>query len=370
MHAPSRDRADGRAVKIRGKFAARDAESPTAPRRPPHEVLGTFGGGSPYGSTRYKTRRLCPFEDGLVTVARLRRQRNHEALDLGWIVHQGWEAYYGQIKAYQDTYDGIPSKKSARDEFFWGALPEAEQAALDVIDTFKGEENYRATWEDAKRIMTHYIDRYRRQDRWHVLAVEETLIYEEELPEPVVLYNADGSEAVRQTHFRYSARLDGVVVEYTPGRSFGTKIVECKTAKIISEDLLHGYQQDMQILGQQWLFERCVDLDVYPKFRGICVNIASKHKTPQFERVECLGSPYHLQAFEDSTRRWALANRFLAELDYPKALGSCAGALRGYSRCAYYDLCHGHPERTISDWASLPPPDGFYREMQPEESSE
>lgn len=355
--------------KIVGKLSRRDVEDLKAPRKPPHEVLGVFGGGSPFGSTRYKTRRLCPFEDGLVTVAKLRPSRNHEALDLGWVVHQGWETYYQTIKDYQSTWDGVPSKMSARKEFFYGALPEAERAALDTVDTFKKVENYGGTWEAASRIISHYVDHYRREDMWEVLAVEETLIYEEELPEPIVLFNSDGSEAVRQTHFRYSARLDAVIVEHTPGRSNGLQIVECKTAKMISEDLLHGYQQDMQILGQQWLLERCVDLDAYPPFKGVCVNIASKHKTPQFERVSCIGSPYHLQAFEDSTRRWALANLFLGELNYPKALGSCAGALRGYSRCTYYDLCHAYPERTIQDFAELPPPDGFYRDEQPNQET-
>lgn len=350
---------------IRGRLSRRAVEDPKAPRRPAHEVLGVFGGGSPFGSTRYKTRRLCPFEDALVTVAKLRPQRNHEALDVGWIVHAGWEAYYRTIMEYQQTFDGVPKKKTARAEFLWGALPEAERNALDLIDRFKGEKNYGGTWEDASRVMTHYIDRYRREDWWEVVAVEETLIYDAKLDEPMRLYNADGSVAVEQTHFRYSARLDVVVIDHAPGR-YGLYDVECKTTKIISEDLLHGYQQDMQILGQQWLVERCVDLDDYPPFKGVVVNIASKHKTPKFERVHVIGSPYHLQAFEESTRRWAFANLFLAELDYPKSLGSCAGALRGYSRCAYYDLCHAYPERSIEDFVSMPPPDGFYREEQKE----
>lgn len=347
--------------RFRGKVAARDTEDPKAPRRAVHEVLGTPGGASRFGSTRYKTRRLCPFEDGLVTVARLRPERGREPLDLGLVVHEGWEAYHGTIAAAQATYDEVPKKGSARNEFFWGALREAENAALDRIDMFKGEPGYRGTYEDASRIISAYVDHYRREDMWHILAVEETLEYEQELERPHRLLNEDGSVAVEVTHFRYSARLDRVYIDYRTGL-FGTYLGEGKTAKMINEDLIHGYQQDMQILGQQWLWERCVDAAAYPPFKGVVVDIVSKHKTPKFERVHCIGSPYHLQAFEDSTRRWAFANAFLGELDFPKSLGSCAGALRGYSRCTYYDLCHAYPELSIEDFATMPPPDGFYRE--------
>ena len=351
---------------FRAKIARRDVEDRKAPRRPAHVVLGVEGGGSRFGSTRYKTRRLCPFEDGLVTVARLRPTRGKEPLELGWIVHQGWEAYHGTIAAAQATYSEVPKKGSARNEFFWGALREAENAALDTIDAFKVEPGYAATYDDASRIVSAYVDRYRREDMWHVLSVEETLEYEEELPEPIVLLNEDGSEALRMTHFQYSARLDRVYVDYQPGM-FGLYLGEGKTAKILNEDLIHGYQQDMQILGQQWLFQHCVDQEAYPPFKGVVVDIAGKSKTPKFERVHCIGSPYHLAAFEDSTRRWALANLFLGELGYPKSLGSCAGALRGYSRCTYYDLCHAYPELSIEDFSTMAPPDGFYREDPPDD---
>jgi hypothetical protein len=239
---------------FRGKVAARDVEDRKAPRRPAHVVLGVEGGGSRFGSTRYKTRRLCPFEDGLITLAKLRPSRGREPLDLGWIIHQGWESYHGAIAAAQATYDAVPTKGSARNEFFWGALREAENAALDTIDTFKSEPGYRSTFEDASRVISTYVDHYRREDMHHILSVEETLEYEEELPEPIVIYNADGSEALRQTHFRYSARLDRVYIDYRPGM-LGMYAGECKTAKMINEDLVHGYQQDMQILGQQWLMD-------------------------------------------------------------------------------------------------------------------
>ncbi len=348
---------------LRGKLSRRVLDDPKAPRRPAHVVLGVFGGGSPHGSTRYKTRRLCPFEDGLITVAKLRPTRTHEALDTGWICHAAWEAYYGTIRTYQKTFNGLPRKDSARHEFFWGALPEAERAAIAVIESYRNEPNYGGTYEDALRVITHYVDHYRREDWWEIVATEETIVYEEELETPIRLYNADGSIAVEQTHWRYSTRLDTLVINHAPGL-YGLYDVEGKTTKIINQDLIHGYQQDMQVLGQQWLIEHCLDLDEFPPWKGVIVNIASKAPTPKFERVHCIGSPYHLAAWERSTRQWAFANAFLAEIDYPKSLGSCAGALRGYSRCAFYDLCHAFPEKTLKDFTDEPPPFGFYRDEQ------
>jgi len=356
-------------AKLTGKLSRRDMDDPKAPRRPAHEVLGVFGGGSPYGSTRYKARRLCPFEDGLITVAKLRPTRTHEALDVGWIAHAGWEAYYRVIQTYQKTFNGIPKKKSARAEFLWGALPEAERAAVAVVEAFRTEKNYGYTYETAAAIILQYVDRYRREDWWEVVACEETIVYEEELPEPMRLYNADGSIAVEQTHWRYSARLDILVIDHAPGR-YGLYDVECKTTKMITEDLIHGYMQDMQVLGQQWLIENCLDLSELPPFKGVLVNIASKHKIARFERVHCFGNPGHLAAWENSTRTWAFANAVLGELNYPKSLGSCAGALRGYSKCAFFDLCSAYPERTIDDFKTTPPPLGFYRDEQKEQTSD
>lgn len=355
--------------KVSFKVAARHLEDPRAPRRPAHVVIGDAGGGSPFGSTTYKRKRLCPFEDALVSVARLRPDRNAEALDVGWICHAAWEAYYRVIHEHQAALP-VPSRKDAEamQRYCFGASARAENAALDVVEAYAEEPHYRQTYHDCTRVISGYFDHYRGQDWWRVLAVEETLIYQDTTMPEAELWEGDAvgsrDHRIEFRPFAYSARLDAVVQDLAPGRG-GVYNVEHKTAKFINEDLVHGYQQDMQILGQHWLLDRCVDPASLPApIMGVIVNIATKQKTPSFERVEVSPSPYHLQAFEDSTRRWDVVNALFRWAGYPKALGSCAGALRGYSRCAYYDLCHGYPERTIADFVREAPPVGYHREEQ------
>lgn len=350
--------------KMTFKVPRKYMEDRNAARRPPHKVLEVFGGGSPYGSTTYKRARLCPFEDGLVRLARLRNARDKEALAIGWIVHQAWEAYYQVIADHQKALGEPPSRRDrpAWERYFWGAQPEAERAGLEVLARFDDEPGYAKTIEDCERVYQAYCEKYRRADEWRVLSVEETLVVEQPVTPAMELVDQDG-DVIRYDTWRYSARLDVVVERWdTPTPSLW--VVEHKTAKMITDDLLHGYQLDMQILGQVWLVHHCVDLTAYAPYRGVIVNIATKHKTPRFERVEVCPSPEHLEAFEVSTKQWGLMREVYAGMGYPRALGTCAGALRGYSRCDYYDLCHSRPTWSVEDFAREEPPHGFYRDEQ------
>lgn len=366
--------------RVQFKVAARHMEDRRAPRRPVDVVLGVKGGGSPYGSTTYKTRRLCPFEHALGKIVGLVPDREHEALAIGLIFHAALEAYYRVIMEHQQALGEPPRGARAREEYCWGAASRAENAALDVVDLFAKEPGYRQTHHDAERVVSGYLERYRREDQWRVLAVEETLIYEERVEEPVRLmqlatrpspiegvhvYTGDELDEICVDTFAYSTRLDVVVQDIRPGRG-GVWDLEHKTARLINEHLVHGYQMDMQILGQVWLVLRCLDLDALPgPFMGALVNIATKAKTPRFERVEVCPSDAHLHAFEDSTRRWSVMNELFGWAGHPKALGCCAGALRGYSRCDFYDACQRHPEKTIADFMREPAPEGYTKRGEP-----
>lgn len=355
------------AGKINFRAVQRPSEDPKVPRRPAHEVIGQIGGGSPYGSTTYKRARLCPYEDGLVRIAKLRPTRNKEELDVGWITHACREAYYFSIKAHQDALGEPPAQNDtlAWEHYFWGGLPAAERAALEIADAYRDEPGYLHTWETVSRTISGYMDHWRKMDLWRVLAVEETLIYEEPIDPPLELrVTKQGEEQanIALDFFGYSCRLDLVIRSYEP-QTRGIWLDEFKTCRWISSDLLDGYQLDQQILGQDWLFRQCVDIEAYnAPFKGVIIDIVSRQMNPKCERVYVGASPYHRDAFERSIRQWALTNRFYEMLEYPRALGSCASALRGYSRCAYYDLCHGRPEMSVKDWANEPPPVGFYRE--------
>lgn len=336
-----------------------DLEDPEAPRRPPHIVVGMEGGGSPFGSTRYKRTRLCPFEQALVSVARLRPLRNKEALDVGWLVHAALQRYYETFIPWHKAPPPPRSEVDAYHHYLWGARPAAEKAARDLVEQIAHEPGYAATYEEVLRVVAAYVDQYR-ADEWRIIACEETIVYTETLETPFVFTDAEGTE-IRQEEFAYSCRLDILVERLEPGKA-GLWDVEIKTARMINDDLLTGYQLDMQILGQAWLIHKCLDLSVLPPFKGVLVNIMSKAKTPKFERIEVMPSVYHLREFERSTRQWAFMNACFETAGYPRALGACAGALRGYSKCGFYELCHSHPELGVEDWKNAAPPFGFYRE--------
>lgn len=355
-------------TKLKFGLHKRFYEDKTAPRRPPDVVLGVPGGGSPFGSTRYKRARLCPFEDAMVSIAKLRPKRDKEPLTVGWILHQCWEAYYLTIKAHQDKL-AFPKRKNrpAWEWYFYGAEPEAEKAGLRILELFEKEEGYLDTLATCGRVFQAYCEHYRRSAEWKILAVEETLVMERPVAEsfgkPLSLVDQDG-DRIDYDVWRYSARLDLVIERWDIGDP-ALWIVEHKSAKFLSADLLSGYQLDMQILGQVWLVKNTVDLTQYSPFKGVIVNIATKHATPKFERLEVCPSTDHLAEFERSTQQWGLMNEVYKGLGHPRALGTCAGALRGYSQCAYYDCCHTKPSWTIADFTREEPLDGYYREDRP-----
>jgi len=146
--------------------------------------------------------------------------------------------------------------------------------------------------------------------------------------------------------FRYSSRFDLVV-----RASAFVWVVEHKTAKYITTDLISHYEMDLQVLGHKWLWEHCVDPQAYGPLGGVLVNIVTKQKEPRCVRVPVNPSGEHMVEFENMMRlqpereAWAEAN------DYPKSLGHCSGFARGYSRCGYYSLCHDFPAISPKSWA-------------------
>ena len=266
-------------------------------------------GPSPCGSTFYKTLLACPREWALYYLVGLRPDKTSEALTYGLLWHYCLEAYYNGLLG-GDSFQVAAAK------------------AYDLVNMLVAEDGYQEIVATLTRMLDSYFDQFSDDSKnWSTLAVEETLIYE-------------GA-------FMYSARLDLVVEDKTDS---GLWIVEHKSSRLINSHLLDSYQLDMQILGQVWLLNHCVDLNKYPTFKGVKVNIATKQATPQCVRLEVYPSRYHLEAFERSIAAWDRVKDYCAECGYPQALGHCSGYARGYGRCAYYDLCHGHPLTTVEQW--------------------
>ena len=293
-------------------------------RRRVEDVLGIENAASAFGNTYWKRLRGCPREHGLFHVAGVRRVGDSEALSLGVLYHHALEVFYKHIQQHQSRYE--PSKYKT-DGFLYGAIPDAERFAWKALEPFIKEEGYEETYPAVERMLASYFDCFRRQDPWRIVAVEETLQYSD-------------------SGMSYSARLDLIVEDMARG---GLWIVEHKSARLITDELISGYQLDQQILGQVWLMQRCVDLTKYPPLRGVTISITTKTKQPKHERVEVLPSRYHLAEFERSLRSWYGIREDFETFGWPKALGNCAGPAHYFRKCDYFDLCHGQPEATEED---------------------
>lgn len=294
------------------------------PRRPAPVVLDASApaqtSGSPRGSSYYKRLRRCPREHALAKHALLAPVRDDEALTVGWLFHLGLEVYYRAQLAGADLVE--------REREVW--------AKLRPIAT---EPGYEDTYVTLERCLASYFDRWRDVDHWRVLAVEETV-------------------GVRWGRMEYSARFD-LLVENLDDKGFW--IVEHKTARALTSDLIEGYQLDLQTLGQVWLARSCLDLKALPPFRGVVVNITTKHVKPQHQRVLVCPSDAHLRAWQQSMGDWTSIAQRMEELGYPQAFGTCTGPDRGYRRCNYFELCHGWPEASWANWAEWDPPEQFVR---------
>jgi hypothetical protein len=301
-------------------------------RRKVDEIIPNDGA-SPTGSTFYKSAMGCAFEHALSNVYKIRPKRQNEAFGVGTIFHKALEVYYKFVLAFQQDLD---AKGAPRDDYYYfGCQLEAQRAAWDTVSVFATEPGYTQTWEVVERIVTAYFEKYAGIDRWRILAVEETLRFTSE-------------------ELDFSARLD-LVIE-TEGRTW---LVEHKTAKSISADGLDHYDMDLQTLGQNWLFQNCVDGAQLEPLAGCIVNIVTKHKTTQIFRKPVCPSRDHLAMFELAIRGWFLLRLEQERLGWPRSLGHCAGFARGYSKCQFFDVCRNWPTLTLEEIAANPP-DGFH----------
>ena len=290
-------------------------------------------GPSPMGSSYYKTLLTCPREFGLRNRAMLAPDVPREHLVVGWLFHVCLQYYYEAIGAYQRANPNRPSDP----EWLWGGSNAGMKKAYEVVTLLRSVQGYGRTADTLQLLLDGYFERYDRQDKWRIVAVEVTLQHHK---------------------LGYSARLDLLVHDLERGGLF---IVEHKTARQITSDLIDNYQLDLQILGQAWLFLECVDLTKYPRFMGIRINIATKHKTgSQTVRLDVYPSQRHLLEFERSVVQYKRLLPVVEELGWPKAF-HCSGYSRGYSQCQFYDICHGHPLISVDEWSKSVPPEGFLR---------
>lgn len=293
-------------------------------RRPYDEVLGVPSGASPRGSTYWKRVTRCPREHILHASGLRRDNPLGDALVIGLLTHRALEVFY---RACLTQHGGV-------------ITPALESLAWDAIKPFMDEPGYEECWTTTERMLGGYFELYRQGDAkdWKVVAVEETMSYIE-----------DGEDGLE-----WSGRFD--LIMERANTLWGW---EHKTATTITEDLLLNYQMDLQIPGYVWLYNAVVDQTNLPPFAGFVVNILTKHKTPKFERVEVCPNRDHQREFELSMRSWRKLRDAFPALGHPKTLGHCVGAVRYFSRCEFFDICHDRPQATLEQLLKEDAPIGF-----------
>lgn len=302
------DFASGKATESAGAVKA---------RRPVDELFEGESGPSERGSSYYKTLLMCPFEFALTYENGIGTAGTGENLAIGNIFHKALEAYYKHILLFQQELDAKHAPHN--DHYYFGCIFEAQEAAFRSIAHVASEPGYVETYEEVRRLLEAYFEKYWNHDKWRIIAVEETLHFKER-------------------GFEYSARID-LIVEMN-GRTW---IVEHKTARTASLESLDGYDMDPQTLGQFWLFETCVDTSKLPPLAGVLVNVTAKTKTVGFARKDVCPSNAHLAMFERSVGGWTSLRTVNKKLGWPRYLGHCAGFARGYAKCTYFDVCRNFP---------------------------
>jgi len=282
------------------------------------------GGASPRGSTYYKTFQHCPREFYIRYVLGWVPTVPSEALTTGLVWHYCLERYYRGIMSHQQKTRVQPTSAA----WLWGGCNQGAAEAYALIDKLMAAPGYHEIAQTVRRMLDAYLDVYDRQDKLRVLAVEETLEWHGTDP--------------------YTCRADMIVEDYIRG---GMWFWEHKSARAITDDLLAAYDMDLQILGEWWLLDRVVDRTVYPPLRGVVINLATKAKEPKLHRHDVCPSPAHVRAFERTIGTRKVMLQAAAKCGWPQWFGNCSGAARGYSRCAYYELCQQNPQHDAAGLA-------------------
>lgn len=136
------------------------------------------------------------------------------------------------------------------------------------------------------------------------------------------------------------ARVD----EAQPGIVPGTYIVEHKTASRFTADLLEGWHNDGEVLGQIMVWKQAKLDKKFGKLRGTIVNIAGKQKVPQFQRVIVPAQAWHVREHAEDLKVWAaLQEMYRATNTWPKARNNC---VHRYGLCSLFQHCSSNEKLT------------------------
>jgi len=309
-------------------------------RRSPDEVLGIEGGPSSRGSTFWGRVLHCGFEHFLANRLGWTSELPSDPLDTGLIWHFALETYYRNARAWQLACRAEDPDLDPRDPHFHsGHDADSQLLAYRAIKPFQTEPGYDSIYDKIVQMLDAYFRRW--SDMWEILGVELTL----------------SSSGVYG--FEWSNKLDLLVIDHRMHDPV-LRIVEHKSAYRLDTFVLEGYTQDLQVMGQVWLFHGsdCGSLPkvlsehaygTIPPFFGSFVNITSKARQPGCDRIPVNPSIPSLRAWEHSMQVNTTLLDFYEQHNYPKNYASC---VRRYGFCEFFNLCRALPEMTPADAAA------------------
>ena len=117
----------------------------------------------------------------------------------------------------------------------------------------------------------------------------------------------------------------------------GVYIIEHKSASRFTADVLEGWRNDGEILGQIMIWKRAKLDKKYGKLRGTIVNIIGKQKTIQFHRTIVPAQKWHVTQHMEDLKMWsALQQMYAATGVWPKARANC---VTKFGLCSFFDHC-------------------------------
>lgn len=266
-----------------------------------------LGGPTRFGSSRYDDFMRCPRRFQLAHVKRLTRDEPDMALEVGGAVHECI------ARAYEADYE--TAEQGGTDEQCAEAFTKAIHELCNEIQ--KGGATCAA---ETRRLLDGWLRFFGpgQQLDWR----ERTLGIEVEL----------GSDKP----FPYTCRVDQIIEDEHDENACW--IVDHKTAKRHSDNLVNGYRFNTQFIGQQYCFRASKVQKKYGKLKGTVVSVIVKTNPPQYLRHTV---PYNVRL----VNRWAKNMRMVwRNLDwcqasgiYPQLMSNC---FRFNKYCRFFEYCH------------------------------
>ena len=261
--------------------------------------LTRLGGASGRGWSSYATFQRCPY---LYKVTYVDGQRGIAALALetGSAFHTFMALHYAWML---DENYALPPHVCREELLNHGARPEAIIAGWAAYDAY----------------VLHYENDY-----LYPLGIEEW---------------AKGHNG-NTCRYDLIARVD----EAQPGIVPGAYIVEHKTASRFTSDLLEGWHNDGEVLGQIMVWKQAGLDKKYGKLRGTIVNIVGKQKIRQFARIIVPAQAWHVRQHTADLKVWAaLQEMYRATDTWPKARNNC---VHRYGMCQLFQHCSTNEKLT------------------------